>query len=86
MQRWNDALEQACSADPNMRVFDWATIVRDDWFISDGIHFTSSGYASRAHLIANALAQAVPASGEPSSFSCIVETKPVSVPVLGISR
>ena len=33
---------------PNMRVFDWAALARDEWFIEDGIHFTSPGYAARA--------------------------------------
>jgi len=71
MKRWNTALMQACSAYPNMRIFDWASVVRDSWFIPDGIHYTSPGYAARAHLIANALAQAFPAGGPPSA-SCVV--------------
>ena len=33
---------------PNMRVYDWASDVKDAWFIEDGIHFTSPGYAARA--------------------------------------
>ena len=44
MQSWNDALLEACSRYPNMRVFDWAALARDEWFIEDGIHFTSPGY------------------------------------------
>jgi peptidoglycan/LPS O-acetylase OafA/YrhL len=71
MERWNTALMRACSAYPNMRIFDWASVVRDSWFIPDGIHYTSPGYAARAHLIANALAQAFPA-GRPASASCVV--------------
>jgi len=47
-----------------MRVYDWASDVRDDWFIEDGIHFTSPGYAARAQLIALALAHAFPEKGE----------------------
>ena len=39
-----------------MRVFDWAALARDEWFIEDGIHFTSPGYQARARLIARALA------------------------------
>jgi peptidoglycan/LPS O-acetylase OafA/YrhL len=70
MEGWNDALLQACHRYSNMRVFDWASVVRDDWFIDDGIHYTSPGYAERAHLIADALANAFPASGE--SPSCVV--------------
>ncbi len=71
MQRWNDAVLEACSRYPNMRVFDWAAVARDEWFIDDGIHFTSPGYAARARLIAGALARAFPRSGVPGS-SCVV--------------
>ena len=71
MQKWNDALMQACRKYPNMRVYDWASQVRDGWFISDGIHFTSLGYRERAHRIARALAVADPAKGAPPS-SCLV--------------
>jgi len=46
-----------------MRVYDWAAAVKDGWFISDGIHYTSAGYAARAYLIAQALARAFPAPG-----------------------
>ena len=46
-----------------MRVYDWAAAVKDSWFISDGIHFTSAGYAARARLIAQALATGFPADG-----------------------
>ena len=85
MLSWDQALTQACSKYPNMRVYDWASVVRDQWFIADGIHFTSPGYAARAHLIANALAEAFPESGGYSP-NCVVETKPVSIPVLGVGR
>jgi lysophospholipase L1-like esterase len=60
MLAWNAALIRACARYPNMRVYDWATVVKNKWFISDGIHFTSRGYAARAHRIANALAAAFP--------------------------
>ena len=46
-----------------MRVYDWAAAAKDSWFISDGIHYTSAGYAARAYLIAHALAAAFPAQG-----------------------
>ncbi len=71
MEHWNEALTEACAKYPKMRIFDWASVVRDSWFISDGIHYTSPGYAARAHLIANALADAFPA-GRPPSTSCVV--------------
>lgn len=70
MQRWNSALTQACARYPNMRIFDWASVAQDGWFISDGIHYTSTGYAARAKMIAAALAQAFP-SGAPT-HGCVV--------------
>ena len=63
MLAWNAALIRACARYPNMRVYDWASVVKNSWFISDGIHFTSRGYAARAHRIARALAAAFPRGG-----------------------
>jgi lysophospholipase L1-like esterase len=70
MQLWNDALTRACRQYPNLRVFDWAAVAHDGWFISDGIHYTSAGYAARARLIARALARAFPSTG--SSAGCLI--------------
>ena len=67
MQSWNQALLQACPQYPNMRVFDWASLAQPSWFISDGIHYNSTGSAARAAAIANALAEAFPASGPSTS-------------------
>jgi hypothetical protein len=64
MRKWDEELLVACRRYPNMRVYNWAKDVKDAWFIDDGIHFTSPGYAARAELIAQALAHAFPASGE----------------------
>jgi peptidoglycan/LPS O-acetylase OafA/YrhL len=72
LEGWNEALLAACDRYPNMRIYDWAADVHDGWFIDDGIHYTSPGYAQRARLIAAALAVAFPASGE-SPASCVVE-------------
>jgi peptidoglycan/LPS O-acetylase OafA/YrhL len=83
MQRWNTALVQACGRYPNMRVYDWASVVKDRWFIPDGIHYYSPGYAARAHLIADALAKAFPAVGNPPS-GCLVHTRSISIPVRGV--
>ena len=44
MEGWNEAVVKACARHSNMRVYDWAAEVRDDWFTSDGIHFNSAGY------------------------------------------
>ncbi len=68
MIHWNQALQQACARYPNMRVYDWAAAARRGWFIGDGIHYTSAGYAARAHLIANALASAFPLSQRPTAL------------------
>jgi peptidoglycan/LPS O-acetylase OafA/YrhL len=70
MQLWNDALLQACHEYPNLRIFDWADVVKDAWFIDDGIHNNTPGYAARSHRIAQALAHAFPASG--SHSGCLV--------------
>jgi peptidoglycan/LPS O-acetylase OafA/YrhL len=77
MRRWNDVLQRACARYPNIRIFDWAADVRDSWFIPDGIHYNSPGYAARAHLIARALADAFPLGSAPSA-GCVVnpEHKP----------
>jgi peptidoglycan/LPS O-acetylase OafA/YrhL len=83
MRRWDAALVAACARYPNMRVFDWADVAKDSWFIPDGIHYYSPGYAARAHLIANALAEAFPAQGQ-SSTRCVVHTASLSVPVLDV--
>jgi peptidoglycan/LPS O-acetylase OafA/YrhL/lysophospholipase L1-like esterase len=67
MQLWNQALLQEEPHYPNMRVYDWAAVVQNSWYISDGIHFTSQGYAQRARLIADALARAFPAPAQAST-------------------
>jgi peptidoglycan/LPS O-acetylase OafA/YrhL len=74
MEKWDEELVSACAGYPNMRVYDWASDVKDEWFIEDGIHFTSPGYAARAQLIANALAHAFPENGETEggSKNCVV--------------
>jgi hypothetical protein len=70
MQLWNDTLLKACARYPNMRIFDWASVAKPRWFISDGTHYTSAGYAARARLIAAALAKAFPGTGQ--SQGCTV--------------
>jgi peptidoglycan/LPS O-acetylase OafA/YrhL len=84
MADWDGALDQVCSKYPhNMRIYDWAAAVQDKWFIPDGIHYYSDGYAARSHLIADALAEAYPA-GKPPSASCTVKTPTVNIPVRGV--
>ena len=74
MRLWDEALRESCARYPNMRIFDWASVVKDEWFIDDGIHFTSPGYKARALLIARALAQAFP-DGAAVSPRCVVHEK-----------
>jgi peptidoglycan/LPS O-acetylase OafA/YrhL len=81
MERWNQALVNACSRYPNMRIYDWASAVQDRWFIPDGIHYYSPGYAARAHLIADALATAFPAPGGGATSACVVHTPSLSIRV-----
>jgi hypothetical protein len=71
MESFNEALIEACDSYPNLRVFDWASAVKGKWYIEDGIHFTSDGYAARAHRTARALAEAFPRDGAPSA-GCVV--------------
>jgi peptidoglycan/LPS O-acetylase OafA/YrhL len=60
MRDWDKALRAACDRYPYMRIYNWAGDVKDEWFIPDGIHFTSEGYAARGRLIADALLEAFP--------------------------
>ena len=73
MEGWDEELVRACPRYPNMRIYNWAADVKNAWFIEDGIHFTSPGYAARAELIAQALAHAFPAKGKsPDGAGCVV--------------
>ena len=74
MVEWDEELERACATYPDMRIYDWASDVKDEWFIEDGIHFTSPGYAARAQLVAQALAHAFPEKGttEGGPKHCVV--------------
>ena len=71
MQRWNQDLLAACRRYPTMRVFDWATRAKRQWFIPDGIHYYSPGYIARDRAIAHGLVKAFP-RGRPPSASCLV--------------
>jgi hypothetical protein len=70
MRAWNQTLQAACARYPNMRIFDWAAAVKPAWFVPDGIHYTSAGYAARAAAIGGALARAFPSHGH--SHGCLV--------------
>ncbi len=62
MELWDQALQQALPNYPNMRLYNWPAVVQRSWFINDGIHYTSVGYAHRGQMIAEALAEAFPAN------------------------
>ncbi len=72
MQAWDRALVAACASHPNMRVYNWASVAQPQWFISDGIHYSTPGSAQRAHLIARALAGAFPRAGEQGYSGCVI--------------
>jgi hypothetical protein len=55
-----------------VRIFDWASLAQDSWYLSDGTHYTSEGSRQRARLSADALAHGFPASGEARS-DCLVQ-------------
>jgi peptidoglycan/LPS O-acetylase OafA/YrhL len=62
MELWDQALQQELPNYPNMRLYNWPAVVQHSWFINDGIHYTSDGYAHRGKDIAEALAEAFPAN------------------------
>jgi hypothetical protein len=70
MRAWNAALLADCTRYPTMRIYDWAAAVHTAWFSDDGIHYTSTGYAARAALIADALVKSFPAHA--TSSGCVV--------------
>jgi peptidoglycan/LPS O-acetylase OafA/YrhL/lysophospholipase L1-like esterase len=71
MLSFTQALTQACARHRNMRVYDWASEVKDEWFSKDGIHPGSTGYRERAARMARALARAFPKDGAPPA-GCLV--------------
>ena len=73
MLKFNQALLDACQRYPNMRVYDWAAEVQDNWFAKDKTHYTTTGWKERGHRTAEALAVAFPEDGQ-SPNSCLVRT------------
>jgi peptidoglycan/LPS O-acetylase OafA/YrhL len=77
MRSWDEALLEACDRYPQMRIYNWVGEVKDAWFIPDGIHFTSPGYAARSRLIADALLNAFPNTRPPAMTdkdNCLVSS------------
>jgi hypothetical protein len=71
MHQWDEDLLAACLGYPSMRVMNWAALAKPQWFIPDGVHYTTVGYEHRTKLIARALVNAFP-RGRPASSSCQV--------------
>jgi hypothetical protein len=71
MHRWDEDLIAACRRYPSMRVMNWAALAKHQWFIPDGVHYTTDGYEHRTKLITHALVNAFP-RGRPPSASCQV--------------
>jgi hypothetical protein len=61
MQTWNQVLDAAEARFPTLRLLRWSEVALDEWFVSDGIHYTSVGSAWRSRVIADALVAAFPA-------------------------
>jgi hypothetical protein len=64
MRRFNTALSKAHARYPALRVYDWSAVAQDDWFASDGIHYTAGGYTYFDALISAAVADAFPATDD----------------------
>jgi hypothetical protein len=54
---FNDALRAAASKNRNLRLVDWAGMIRvhPDWLVSDGVHATTDGYHERAKAVVAAM-------------------------------
>jgi len=56
MKLWNQALGEALSRWPNMKIFEWSKVAETGSApFSDGIHHTTAGYAVRNEAIAKGL-------------------------------
>lgn len=61
MKLWNQALNEALTRWPNLKVFDWAAIAATGSApFADGIHHTTAGYAVRNKAIAEAFVAKYP--------------------------
>jgi hypothetical protein len=60
MVLWDAALTDARARYPLLRVFAWSNVVRDEWFLSDGIHYKTEGSVVFARTLADALVAAFP--------------------------
>jgi hypothetical protein len=61
MRLFDQALAKAHARYPELQVYAWSSVVADDWFVPDGIHYDTEGTTQRAAHLATALADAFPA-------------------------
>lgn len=66
---FNEALAAACARYPNLRIYDFASDTKDEWFDTDRTHNNTRGYIARSRGIADALALAFPIR----DGSCVVD-------------
>ena len=61
---FNDALRAAASKHHNLRLVDWAGMVRahPSWLVPDGVHATPDGYRERAKAVVAAMRACPPAA------------------------
>lgn len=82
MQEYDEALKKICTKYPNLRVYDWASEVQDNWYTTDGIHPTSQGAREKGHRFADALQNAFPKGDKPID-QCVLDsgdTTPLPTP------
>lgn len=77
----NQVIRSFAAANPQVRVFDWrgATLSQPGLLVGDGVHGTSSGYAYRAELVAQAIESCFippPAAAHPASRQPAKRTGP----------
>ncbi|HFG8935166.1 acyltransferase family protein [Corynebacterium striatum] len=78
MAPFNEALLRARDRYPNLVVYDWASDVHTEWFLSgDDVHYSTEGNEKRAEYFAKAIALAFPADGsKPDNQIVAVDSQP----------
>jgi len=60
MKIWNSELLDSQARYPNMRLYNWTSASKPEWFAPDGIHYTPEGFTELARRIPDALAAKLP--------------------------
>ncbi|MEJ4111871.1 acyltransferase family protein [Corynebacterium kroppenstedtii] len=71
MRAYDTALKKMCTQYSNLRLYDWANEVQDNWYIEDGIHPNSVGAKERSRRFADALVHAFPKGKKPASHCTV---------------